>query len=106
MVLVFQVREMSTIRSGSRTDKDQQEEEEEEDDDGKDNSNNSANTSLGTATHSKWAARFTLAAIIQGAVVVLLAGMLAAFAATTGYPILLVEAMLSTPQVEFSEIPH
>jgi hypothetical protein len=46
--LVFQVRETSTIRSGSRTDKDQQEEEEE--DDGKDNSNNSANTSLGTVT--------------------------------------------------------
>jgi hypothetical protein len=33
-----------------------------------------------------------------------LAAMLAAFAATTGYPILLVEAMLSTPQVGFSGI--
>jgi hypothetical protein len=56
MVLVFQVREMSTIRSGGGTDKDQQEEEEE---DGKDNSNNSSNTSLGTITYSRWAARFT-----------------------------------------------
>ncbi len=34
----------------------------------------------------------------------LLTAMLAAFVATTGYPILLVQAMLSTPQVGFSEI--
>ena len=34
----------------------------------------------------------------------LLTAMLAAFAVTTGYPILLVEAILSIPQVGFSEI--
>jgi hypothetical protein len=101
MVLVFQVREMSTIRSGGGTDKDQQEEEEE---DGKDNGNNSANASLGAIAYSKWAALFTWAAIIQGAIVGLLTAILAAFAATTGYPILLVEAMLSILQVGFSEI--
>lgn len=106
MVLVFQVREMSTIRSGSGTDKDQQEEvDEEEKDDGKDSSSdNSTNTSLGTVAYSKWSARFTWTAIIQGAIVALLTAMLAAFAATSGYPILLVEAMLSIPQVGFSEI--
>jgi hypothetical protein len=103
--MVFQVRDMSTVRSGRRTDKDQQEEEKEEDKDGKDNSSNTANnTSLGAVAHSKWAARFVWAAIIQGAIVALLTAMLAAFAATTGYPILLVEAMLSIPQVGFSEI--
>jgi hypothetical protein len=104
MVLVFQVREMSTIRSGGGTDKDRQEEEEEGEDDWKDNSSNSTNTSLGTVAYSKWSARFTWAAIIQGAIVGLLTAMLAAFAATSGYPILLVEAMLSIPQVGFSEI--
>lgn len=103
--MVFQVRDMSTIRSSKRTDKDQQEEEEEEEKDGKRNSSNAANnTSLGAVAYSKWAARFTWAAIIQGAIVALLTAMLAAFAATTGYPILLVEAMLSIPQVGFSEI--
>ena len=101
--MVFQVRDMSTIRSSSRTDKDQQEEEEGEKD-GKDNSSNAANTSLGAVAYSKWAARFTWAAIIQGAIVALLTAMLAAFAGTTGYPILLVETMLSIPQVGFSEI--
>lgn len=55
-------------------------------------------------TYSKWAGRFTWAAIIQGAAVALLTAMLAAFVATTGYPVLLVEAMLSIPQVGFSEI--
>jgi hypothetical protein len=105
MVLVFQVREMSTNRSGSGTDKDQQEEvEEEEKDDGKDNGNNIDNTSFGIIAYSKWSARFTWTAIIQGAIVALLTAMLAAFAATSGYPILLVEAMLSIPQVGFSEI--
>ena len=96
---------MSTIRSSKRTDKDQQEEEEGEKD-GKDNNSSNAanNTSLGAVAYSKWAARFTWAAIIQGAIVALLTAMLAAFAATTGYPILLVEAMLSIPQVGFSEI--
>jgi hypothetical protein len=104
MVLVFQVREMSTNRSGSGTDKDQQEEVEEEKDDGKDNGNNIDNTSFGIIAYSKWSARFTWTAIIQGAIVALLTAMLAAFAATSGYPILLVEAMLSIPQVGFSEI--
>jgi hypothetical protein len=99
----FQVRDMSTIRSSKRTDKDQQEEEEGEKD-GKDNRSNAANTSSGIVAYSKWAARFTWAAIIQGAIVALLTAMLAAFAATTGYPILLVETMLSIPQVGFSEI--
>lgn len=104
--MVFQVRDMSTIRSSKRTDKDQEEEEEGEKDrkDRKDDSSNSANTSLGAVAYSKWAARFTWAAIIQGAIVALLTAMLAAFAATTGYPILLVEAMLSIPQVGYSEI--
>lgn len=104
--MVFQVRDMSTIRSSKRTDKDQEEEEEGEKDrkDRKDDSSNSANTSLGAVAYSKWAARFTWAAIIQGAIVALLTAMLAAFAATTGYPILLVETMLSIPQVGFSEI--
>lgn len=101
--MVFQVRDMSTIRSSKRTDKDQQEEEEGEKD-RKDNTSNSTNTPLGAVAYSKWAARFTWAAIIQGAIVALLTAMLAAFAATTGYPILLVEAMLSIPQVGFSEI--
>jgi hypothetical protein len=104
MAMVFQVRDMSTIRSSKRTDKDQQEEEKGEKD-GKDNSSiNAANTSLGAVAYSKWAARFTWAAIIQGAIVALLTAMLAAFAATTGYPILLIETMLSIPQVGFSEI--
>jgi hypothetical protein len=53
---------------------------------------------------SKWAGRFTWTAIIQGAIVALLTAMLAAFVATTDYPILLVQAMLSIPQVGFSEI--
>jgi hypothetical protein len=96
---------MPTNRSGSGTDKDQQEEvEEEEKDDGKDNGNNIDNTSFGIIAYSKWSARFTWTAIIQGAIVALLTAMLAAFAATSGYPILLVEAMLSIPQVGFSEI--
>lgn len=52
----------------------------------------------------KWSARFTWTAIIQGAIVALLTTMLAAFVATTGYPTLLVQAMLSVPQIGFSEI--
>jgi hypothetical protein len=59
---------------------------------------------LRAVAYSKWAGRFTWAAIIQGAIVALLTAMLAAFVATTGYPVLLVEAMLSIPQVGFSEI--
>ncbi|MFL6495348.1 MAG: hypothetical protein ACJ703_02860 [Nitrososphaera sp.] len=54
--------------------------------------------------YSQWAGRFTWTAIIQGAIVALLTAMLAAFVATTGYPILLIQAILSTPQVGFSEI--
>jgi hypothetical protein len=104
MAMLFEVREMSTIRSSSRrTDKDQQEEEEWEKY-GKDNSSKVTNTSLGAVAYSNWSARFTWAAIIQGAIVALLTTMLAAFAATKGYPILLIEAMLSIAQVGFSEI--
>jgi len=54
--------------------------------------------------YSKWAGRFTWTAIIQGAIVALLTAMLAAFVATTGYPSLLVQTVLSMPQVGFSEI--
>jgi hypothetical protein len=104
MAMVFQMRDMSTIRSSKRTDKDQEEEEEGEKDGKDNNSSNAANTSLRAVAYSKWAARFTWAAIIQGAIAALLTAMLAAFAATTGYPILLVETMLSIPQVGFSEI--
>ncbi|MDQ3854092.1 MAG: hypothetical protein M3299_14815 [Thermoproteota archaeon] len=86
------------MRSGKRNDiKEQQEE-----DDRKNSS--TATIPLGTTAYSKWAGRFTWTAIIQGAIVALLTAMLAAFVATTGYPTLLVQAMLSTPQVGFSEI--
>jgi uncharacterized integral membrane protein len=53
---------------------------------------------LGAVAYSKWAGRFTWTAIIQGAIVALLTYVLAAFAATTGYPLLLVQAMLSIPK--------
>ncbi len=61
-------------------------------------------TPLQAIARSKWAIRFTWAAIIQGAIVALLTAMLAAFVATTGYPIVLVETMLLIPLVGFSEI--
>jgi hypothetical protein len=60
--------------------------------------------SLGSIAYSKWAGRFTWIAIIQGAIAALLTALLAAFVATTGYPSLLVQTMLSIPQVGFSEI--
>jgi hypothetical protein len=87
---------MFRMRSSKRKDKEQQEE-------GKENSS-STTIPLGAVAYSKWAGRFTWTAIIQGAIVALLTAMLAAFVATTGYPILLVQAMLSIPQVGFSEI--
>ena len=59
---------------------------------------------LGSIAYSKWAGRFTWTAIIQGAIVALLTAMLAAFVVMTGYPVLLVQAMLSIPQIGFSEI--
>lgn len=59
---------------------------------------------IGSIAYSKWAGRFTWTAIIQGSIVALLTAMLAAFVATTGYPTLLVQTMLSMPQVGFSEI--
>lgn len=59
---------------------------------------------LRNIAYSKWAGRFTWTAIIQGAIVALLTAMLAAFVATTGYPLLLVETVLSIPQIGFSEI--
>ena len=59
---------------------------------------------LGSIAYSKWAGRFTWTAIIQGAIVALLTALLAAFVATTDYPSLLVQTMLSIPQVGFSEI--
>jgi hypothetical protein len=59
---------------------------------------------IGSIAYSKWAGRFTWTAIIQGSIVALLTAMLAAFVATTGCPTLLVQTMLSMPQVGFSEI--
>ena len=86
------------MRSSKRKDKEQQQAEEEE-------KNSSIVTiPLGAVAYSKWAGRFTWTATIQGAIVALLTAMLVAFVATTGYPTLLVQAMLSIPQVGFSEI--
>lgn len=79
------------MRSSRRNDKEQQQDD-------------SSAIPLGTVADSKWAGRFTWTAIIQGAIVALLTAMLAAFVATTGYPTLLVQAMLSVPQIGFSEI--
>jgi hypothetical protein len=59
---------------------------------------------LESISYSKWASRFTWTAIIQGAIVALLTALLAAFVGTTSYPSLLVQTMLSMPQVGFSEI--
>jgi hypothetical protein len=59
---------------------------------------------LGSIAYSKWAGRFTWTARVQGAIVALLTALLAAFVATTGYPSLLIQTMLSIPQVGFSEI--
>jgi hypothetical protein len=90
--------EMFRMRSSKRKDKQQEEEEEEEKD------SSTASIPLGAVAYSKWAGRFTWTAIIQGAIVALLTAMLAAFVATTGYPTLLVQAILTIPQVGFSEI--
>ena len=54
--------------------------------------------------HSKWASRFTWAAIIQGSVVALLAILLAGFSIGLEYPRKLVEMMLTQPEIGFSEI--
>lgn len=82
------------MRSSKRKDKEQQEEEEGE----KKKNSSTATIPLGAVAYSKWAGRFTWTAIIQGAIVALLTYVLAAFAATTGYPLLLVQAMLSIPK--------
>jgi uncharacterized integral membrane protein len=82
---------MFRMRSSKRKDKEQQQEEEEK-------NSSTATIPLGAVAYSKWAGRFTWTAIIQGAIVALLTYVLAAFAATTGYPLLLVQAMLSIPK--------
>jgi len=53
---------------------------------------------------SKWSSRFTWAAIIQGAIVATLTGMLAVITATTQFPQKLVEMMLASSAVGFSEV--
>jgi hypothetical protein len=53
---------------------------------------------------SKWSVRFTWAAIIQGAVVAVLTAMLAIIVATSEFPHKLVQMMLVTPSIGFSEI--
>jgi hypothetical protein len=88
---------MFRMRSSKRKDKEEQE-------NGGERDSSTATIPLGAVAYSKWAGRFTWTAIIQGAIVALLTAMLAAFVATTGYPILLVQATLSIPQVGFSEI--
>jgi hypothetical protein len=57
-----------------------------------------------TVLVSKWSTRFTWAAIIQGAVVGILTAMLAAITATTEFPRKLVEMMLASPAIGFSEV--
>jgi uncharacterized integral membrane protein len=93
---------MSTTKSNSRrNDKEGTEEA------GKESSSNSiitSSSSSGASAYSKWAGRFTWVAIIQGAIVALLTAMLAVFVATTDVPIMLVQTMLSMPQIGFSEI--
>lgn len=54
--------------------------------------------------YSKWSGRFTWTAIIQGAIVALLTAMLAAFSIGMEYPQQLVEMMLATPALGFSEV--
>jgi hypothetical protein len=53
---------------------------------------------------SKWAGRFTWAAIIQGGIVALLTAMLAGFSIGMEYPRQLVEMMLAQPEIGFSEV--
>lgn len=52
---------------------------------------------------SIWSVRFTWAAIIQGAVVGVLTAMLAIIVASTQFPYKLVEMMLESPAIGFSE---
>lgn len=54
--------------------------------------------------YGKWSGRFTWAAIIQGAAVAVLTALLAAITAGTAYPLKLVEMMLATPAIGFSEV--
>jgi len=54
--------------------------------------------------YSRWSGRFTWAAIIQGAAVAVLTALLAAITAWTAYPFKLVEMMLATPAIGFSEV--
>ena len=54
--------------------------------------------------YSKWAHRFTWAAIIQGGIVALLTAMLAGFSVSMEYPRKLVEMMLVQPEIGFSEV--
>jgi hypothetical protein len=61
MVLVFQVIEMSRIRSGRRNDKERLEEEGDDD--------NSSHIPSEVVAYSKWSGPFTWTSIIQGAVV-------------------------------------
>jgi hypothetical protein len=61
-------------------------------------------TSQPAISSSKWANRFTWTAIIQGAIVVLLTAMLAAFSLGMEYPRKLVEMMLAQPAIGFSEV--
>jgi len=88
--------EMSRIRSGRRNDKERLEEEGDDD--------NSSDIPSEVVAYSKWSGRFTWTSIIQGAMVALLTAMLATFVATTGYPSQLVKALLSIPEIGFSEI--
>jgi hypothetical protein len=57
-----------------------------------------------TISYSKWSGRFTWTAIIQGAIVALLTGMLAAFSVGMEYPLKIVEMMLAQPAIGFSEV--
>jgi len=54
--------------------------------------------------YGRWSGRFTWAAIIQGAAVAILTALLAAFTAGTIYPFKMVEMMLATPAIGFSEV--
>ena len=83
-------------QSGRRNDKERLEEE--------GNDDNSNDVPSEVVAYSKWWGRLTWTSIIQGAMVALLTAMLATFVATTGYPSQLVKAVLSIPQIGFSEI--
>lgn len=57
-----------------------------------------------SSAYSRWSERFTWAAIVQGAAVALLTAMLAAFSVGMEYPQKLIEMMLVTPAIGFSEV--